>query len=212
MTGKKVKWTIERIKEGFNKFYSLHKRYPTTTEIDSFPSLPSSRQIQRRFGGLPALRKQLNLSGPTDFTTGQYSSDRAHSINDRSHKLEQTVYEFLIDRFGKPFVHREYFFTDDKRTRTDFFVYWEKGNFAVDVFYPKDKHNLLGCLNSKMRTYKTNQLLNYPVIFLMMNDDIGREKIALILSNKKIKLRSNQSVMLYDQFKDFCKEKSKMKV
>ncbi|MEI6397011.1 MAG: hypothetical protein WCO48_02990, partial [Candidatus Taylorbacteria bacterium] len=166
------KWNLEKIRGGFEKFYHEHNRYPTTPEIDIYPFLPSSRQLQRRFGGLPTLRKLIGLSGPTDFTTGEYGSKRALEINKRANMLEQMVYEYLIERFGKPFVHREYFFTDDRRARTDFFVYWQKGNFAVDVFYPKDKKNFLGCLNSKLRTYKTTQLLKYPVIFLMMNDDI----------------------------------------
>ena len=39
-------WTIEKIKNGFEKFYAENKKYPTADEINDFNSLPSSRQIE----------------------------------------------------------------------------------------------------------------------------------------------------------------------
>lgn len=207
---KKVKWNLKIISEGFRKFFDEHKRYPTSIEIDTYEHLPSSRQIQRQFGGLPALRAKLKLGGPTDFTKGDYSSERARMISRRAHSLEKEVYEYLIGCFGKPFVHREYFFSDDQRTRTDFFIYYNKGNFSVDVFYPKDRHNLIGCLNSKMKTYSNDLLIQYPVIFLMMNDEISREQITSILSKKKRKLHSYLKVMTMQELKEYCKGKLPM--
>jgi len=205
-------WTVKKIKDGFEKFYEAHKRYPTSVEVDEYPYLPSSRQIQRRFGGLPQLRRQLALGGPEDFTKGEYSSERARTINRRAHILEKEVYAYLVVVFGKPFVHREYFFTDDARTRTDFFIYHENGNFSVDVFYPKDRRNLILCLNSKLRTYRKIPLLQYPVIFLMMNSDLGEEDIRDILAHKKNPLSSYQNVMTFSQVKDFCKNKIPLEI
>lgn len=198
------KWDLAKIKAGLERFYATHQRYPTATEIDTFDYLPSSRQIQRRFGGLPALRTELNLAGPKDFTRGEYSSDRARTINKRAHQLEKEVYQYLVKRFGQICVHREYFFTDDRRNRTDFFVYHKNGAFSVDVFHPRDRRNLLGCLNSKMRTYRRAKRLQYPVIFLMMNAAITEDEVASLLANKKNKLLANQQVMNLKQFKDFC--------
>lgn len=193
-------------------FFKEHGRYPTSVEIDGYDKLPSSRQIQRVHGGLPTLRKKLGLGGQDDFTKGDYSSKRAVMIGSRAHKLEKEVYDYLVGLFGKPFVHREYFFTDDRRNRTDFFVYYSGGNFSVDVFYPKDVRCLSGCLNSKLKNYQnSNNLIKYPVIFLMMNNEIGDSVVDELLERKKNKLSSYQKVMSFNQFKVFCSSKNMLK-
>ncbi len=205
---KKTVWTLEKIAVGFEKFNSEFKRYPTADEIDKYPHLLSSRQIQRRFkGGLPELRKILKIKGPEDFTKGAYSSERARMIGKRAHEIEKTVYDYLVAGFGEPFVHREYLFIDDRRTRADFFIFCKNGNFCIDVFYPKNVKNLIGCLNSKMRTYGYAAMLQYPVIFLMMNDEISEAEIAAALDNKTNKLNTKQRVMSFTQFETFCRGK-----
>lgn len=207
----KSKWTLESIKNGLELFHAENGHYPTSVEIDRYAKLPSSRQIQRMFGGLPALRKQLNLKGqPEDFTKGEYSSGRARMIGERSHLIEKEVYTYLVSLYGEPFVHREFFFTDDKRNRTDFYIYHKSGNFSVDVFYPKDKRCLTGCLNSKLRNYSVNYQFKYPVIFLMMNREINEETIRTILERKVNKLRPYQSLMTFNQFKKFCEGKTRI--
>ena len=205
--GKQKGWSFEDLKKGFAQFYKIHKRYPTSHEIDEFQYLPSARSIQRRFGGLVELRKSLELKGSDDFRTGTHSSQRAKKIGERAHRLEKKVYDYLVNVFGVEFVHREYFFTDDKRTRTDFFIYSKNGNFAVDVFYPDNKRNLIGCLNSKMRTYSSEAMLQYPVIFLQMNDDISQDEIHSVLERKKNKLLKYQNLMNLGEFKKFCSKK-----
>lgn len=202
--GSQKPWKEEDLKDGLEAFYKEYQRYPTSHEFDDFPYLPSSRQIQRRFGGLVELRKALGLNGPTDFTKGSYSSKRASSINKRSHKLEKEVYEYLINKFGVEFVHREYLFTDDGRSRTDFFVYDTGGSFSVDVFYPASIRNLSGCLNSKLNKYKEDVMLQYPVIFLQMNGDITQEELDKLLSSKKKRLKKHQYLMGWEMFRVFC--------
>lgn len=205
--GKQTKWTLEDIKRGFELFYKEQNRYPTSQELDNFEFLPSSRSIQRRFGGLVSLRKELKLTGSSDYTKGEHSSKRAQKINERAHRVEHEVHEYLSLRFGVEFVHREFFFTDDRRTRTDFFIYCGNGNFLVDVFYPDNRHNLIGCLNSKMRIYGREDILQYPVIFLQMNKDITQEELDDIVEKKKNKLQSNQKLLCIGKFKEFCKTK-----
>ncbi|MDP3726375.1 MAG: hypothetical protein Q8R36_04225 [bacterium] len=205
--GHRGSWTLNEIKTGFQKFYEIHGRYPTSREIDVFEYLPSSRSIQRRFGGLVSVREALGLNTSFDLRTGEHSSKRAKEISVRAHKIEKEVYDYLINIFGIEFVHREYFFTDDRRTRTDFFVYCKNRNFSVDVFFPKDRHNFIGCLNSKMKTYKDVGTLQYPVIFLQMNKNISGEEIRKILARKKNKLHTYQQVMVWDEFREFCNKK-----
>lgn len=202
--GRKEAWTPELIRRGFELFYAEHGRYPTAHEIDAYEGLPSSRQLQRKYGGLPALRESLGLKGPTDFTKGEYRSKTALQINERGFKVERKVYDALVSRFGREFVHREYFFNDDKRTRTDFYVYADASNFMVDVFFPKDRFNLIGCLNSKLKTYKAvNHFIKEKTIFLMMNEAITEQEITEILSRRKSPLAPNQSILTYRQFESF---------
>lgn len=202
---KKAIWTEEKLREGFVRFYNTHNRYPTAHEVDDFEFLPSSRQIQRTFGGLVKLREKLGLP-QTNLTTGQHSRNRARKINSRAHKIKQEVYDILKKQFGVEDVHHEHFFTDDRRTRTDFFVFTKTDTFSVDVFYPSNKANLIGCLNSKMRLYKQKSN-NYEVFFLMMNKEITQEEIEKMLINKKNKLHPYQKVITIENFRNFIKTK-----
>ena len=202
--GHQKPWTHDELREGFEEFYIEHSRYPTGPEVDAYMYLPSARSIERSFGGIVALRTALKLGGQSDYRAGTHSAERARTINDRSNKTEQTTYEFLINKFSKELVHREYFFTDDARTRADFFIYDAEGNFCVDVFYPSSYRNLTGCLNSKLGKYNAGNMGTYPVIFLQMNPDITQKEIDLLMERKTIKLKQNQHLMGWEVFTEFC--------
>lgn len=210
-SGKQHPWTLEELRVGLANFHAKHYRYPTANEVDAYPYLPSSRSIERRFGGLVNLRKQIGLVGQSDFRAGSHSTKRAQKINERAHKTEAVVHSFLIERFGKEFVHREYFFTDDKRTRADFFVYDSTDGFCVDVFYPNNRRNLTGCLNSKLGKYHTNHMRQYPVIFLQMNEELDQSLLNQIVANKKNPLLSGESLMSWETFKKFCLAREPLK-
>lgn len=209
---KNVLWSLERIQEGLRRFYKEHDRYPTATEFDEYPYLPRTKTIERRFGGLVALRNQLKLGSERDLRTGAHSSKRAHTINARAHSFEQTVYTFLCKRFGKEFVHREFFFSDDHRTRADFFIYDKQGGFCVDTFYPNDRHNLTGCLNSKLKTYGSAPMRQYPVLFIQMNESILDEVLKDLLKRKKSQLGSGQHLMGWPAFQQFCSKREALMI
>lgn len=211
-TGNQKPWKIEELQAGLENFFEKYGRYPTAPEVDTHPYLPSARSIERRFGGLVELRKTLGLDTQTDLRAGSHSSKRAHMINTRAHRNEQGVYEFLIEHFSKHFVHREYFFLDDKRTRADFFVYDTSGGFCVDVFYPSDKRNLVGCLNSKLTKYQGPQMNQYPVIFLQMNKEINQTVLDALIENKKKKLLAGHRLFSWGSFKEFCSNRVPLKV
>ena len=210
--GNQKPWTLEELSLGLEHFYNENKRYPTASEVDTYPYLPSSRSIERRFGGLVGLRQNLKLETQVDLRSGKHSAERASKINRRAHGVELRVYEFLQNIFGKEFVHREYFFTDDRRTRADFFVYDIKKGFCVDVFYPNDRRNLIGCLNSKLLKYHTEYMRQYPVIFLQMNEGIAQETLDTIVQNKKKKLSQGQYLMSWKTFQNFCKSRDPLKI
>ncbi|MBI5401023.1 MAG: hypothetical protein HZB12_02835 [Candidatus Yonathbacteria bacterium] len=205
-------WKIEELRAGLEDFYRKNSRYPTAPEVDAHPYLPSARSIERSFGGLVELRRTLGLETQIDFREGAHSSARAHKINAQAHDVEQEVYTFLINRFGKQFVHREYFFLDDKRTRADFFVYDMTSGFCADVFYPSDRRNLIGCLNSKLAKYQRPQMNQYPVIFLQMNKDLDQELLDSLIRNKKNRLLPGHYLYSWDSFKEFCKSRNPLKI
>ena len=210
--GNQKPWTEKEVMSGLKHFFDQNGRYPTAPEVDKYPYLPSARSIERRFGGLVALRKKLRLETQPDFRSGKHSSERAHKINTRAHKTEKTVYEYLKGRFGKEFVHREYFFSDDKRTRADFFVYDTGKGFCVDVFYPSDRRNLAGCLNSKLHKYNNESMGQYPVIFLQMNEKLSQNVLDQLVQNKKSSLNDRQQLMGWGTFQKFCKDRKALRV
>ncbi len=209
--GNQEPWKIEELEAGLKHFYEENKRYPTSTEIDAFEYLPSSKSIQRSFGGLVAIREKLNMEGNHDLRTGEHSSRRAYAINTRSNTVEKKVYDFLVNRYGKPFVHREYFFLDDKRTRADFFVYDSKKGFCVDVFYPSDRRNLIGCINNKLKKYSDDSMRQYPIIYLQMNPDMDQGILDELIERKKNKLPKDQYLMSWDTFVEFCSRRGTFK-
>lgn len=109
-------------------------------------------------------------------------------------------------------MHREYFFSDDHRTRADFFIYDKRGGFCVDVFYPSDRHNLTGCLNSKQTKYATEIMRQYPVIFLQMNADIPEEVLDQLIKNKSKPLPKGQSLMGWKMFESNCKSRTPLAI
>jgi len=203
---------MERIRDGLDRFYKENHRYPTATEFDECPYLPRAKTAERRFGGLVALRKQLNIGSEHDLRTGAHSSKRAHTINERAHILEKNVYELLCKQFGKEFVHREYFYTDDHRTRADFFVYDGKDGFCVDVFYASSLKNIGGCLNLKLAKYSQSDLLPYPIIFLQMNEDINQSELNELVQKKKRGLGQKQTLMSWKTFEEFYKSRKPLRV
>lgn len=205
-------WQLEDLREGLMNFYKEYQRFPTATEVDTYSYLPSARTIERSFGGLVALRKQLGLDTQPDFRSGKHSSERAYKIGQRAHKVERMVYDYLISIFGVEFVHREFLFSLDRRTRADFFIYDQNKGFCVDVFYPSDKRNLTNCLNSKQRKYQTNIMRQYPIIFLQMNEDIEQGGLERLVKNKKNELMTGQSLMSWPTFKEFCQSRKVYKI
>jgi hypothetical protein len=211
-TKKASSWTLDELKSGFEEYYKIHGRYPTATEVDDFDHLPTSRTLQRQFGGIVALRKTLGLEGQDDFRTGEHSTQRALLIGKRANTTEMKTYVYLCERFGKELVHREYFFTDDARTRADFFVYDAEGEFCVDVLYPSNRRNLLGCINSKLPKYSAERMQGYPIIFLQMNPNISQDEIDQTMNAKKIPLHKNQRTMGWEAFVTFCESRKPRKI
>src|SRR3989344_928256 len=205
-----TKWTKEKIKDGLEKFFLQNGRYPTANEIDLFPGLPSSRQIQRAFGGLVGLRKDLGLE-ITNFGSGKNRSDIARTVGLRGNLLERNLEKTLIEYFGEYFVHIEkpllkYYKQGSQnelrtKSRADFFIYAQNYNFCIDIFHADSYRNLVSIINTKQRKYSD---LTIDVFLINGNESqdsgITIEKINRLYINKTNKLDSNVYILNKESF------------
>ncbi|MEI7426161.1 MAG: hypothetical protein WCK16_04550, partial [Candidatus Moraniibacteriota bacterium] len=200
------KWTLEKVKDGFDEFYKLHNRYPTAYDVDDFDSLPSSRQIQRRFGGLEKLRKDLGLE-IKNYTSGDDRSGKIVAFNKRGRECENIVYQVLINFFDEKFIHIEkptcgnaVVSTYDNKSRYDFYVYAKPSNFAIDVFGTNDTRGIITNMNMKEKKY--NKLsIQEDIYFVYFGNNIDKNKIKTWIINKKNKLPHTWKVVDLDEFK-----------
>ncbi len=201
------KWTLENLRDGFRYFFDINDRYPTSLEIDAFDYLPTSRTIQRRFGGLQELRKQLGLT-IVNFGAGEIRSESARKVGKRGFKIEKELEGVLVTKFGREFVHIERPFGNSKK-RVDFFVFCPSGNFGVDVFYPASIYNMKTILNLKTLAYKNFMEDNYLVVG---NPEITQEQIDVIIKKKKNKLPPKCSTVSLANFSEVIKDKKAYKI
>ncbi len=179
------KWSEDNLKDGINYFFDLHGRYPTVKDVDSFEHLPTSRTIQRSFGGMMALRKALGLNGPINFTEGAVRADVAREADLRARKYEEEFYRFATSKVEEMRVH-EHKIMRPGNTAADFFIY-KNGTegIVIDLFYARDMHSLGGIVNIKSKKYLS---VGHPVYFVL----VGNEEITQEMIDKKIKNRKNQ--------------------
>ena len=97
-------WTLEKVKEGFGRFYNINGRYPVAYDVDDCDFLPSSRQIQRSFGGLVNLRKELGLE-VENYGQGKERSNLVSGFNIRGRQYENILFCLLKEHFDEKFIH-----------------------------------------------------------------------------------------------------------
>lgn len=164
--------SVQDLRPLLERFSKDYNRYPTANDFDTCPYLPSSRLIQRRFGGMIEMRKSLSLP-ITDYSEGIERSKEAKIINKRAESEQNKIFKLLIKKFSRELVHREYLLSDNSRRRCDFYVFAKQNNFYLDIFYPKDMHSLMGCVSEKAGRYRDITSGGKKVIFLQTNPDIN---------------------------------------
>ena len=182
----KTPWTPEKIKEGFEHFRNENGRLPTAPEIDELSSLPSSRWIQLKFGGLEKLRTLLGYEH-SHFGKGAFRSKIANRVNTRGRKVELALESILRDKFGEVFVHTEKIF-DSTKNRVDFYIYSPDGNFGIDVFYPGTIRSMQNNVNIKAAKY-----LRYldTLYFVVANKSLKQPDLDMYASSKLLALPVN---------------------
>lgn len=192
----KRKWTLEKVQAGFKKFEVENGRLPTGPEIDICPDLPSSRQLNRLFGGLPELRKLLGYS-ETDFSKGKYRSEIGIASNKRSKVSEDALRDILFERFHEPFVHLEKPIDKYRKLRADFYVFNPVKNFAVDVFSTETYHNLDTNVYIKLKKYSHIRELFYLVL---TSKNLTAGDVALFNQRKAKNIPTNIKLITVEQF------------
>lgn len=139
------------VEEGLRSLYTLLGRMPTATEIDAYEGLPSARSIQRRFGGVVKVRKDMGYKD-ADLSKGEHRSEAARRLNVDGLDLENRVYSLLKDRFGEICVHQQKP-TGQGKQALDFYVYTPDGRFGVDVFCAKNLSSLRTNIRQKRNNY-----------------------------------------------------------
>jgi hypothetical protein len=202
-TEKEMIWSLENIIDGFEYFLELNGHYPGTQEIDGFQYLPTSRTIQRSFGGVVAVKKQLNLKGPHKLSEGETRSNKAREADVRARIYEEEFYNFLVSHVPEMRVH-EHKMIRPGQTACDFFIYTEEHNgFVVDLFYAQDLISLNNVLNIKIKKYLDVKYQTYFVV--VGNDKIIQSEIDAKVLNKKNILPRHISVMTEVSFKENLK-------
>ncbi len=190
-------WSKERIKSAFDEFIKLNGRLPTAPEIDHSSTLPSSRQIQRKFGGLRALRKELGYE-TIDFGSGNFRSQIAKTHGQRGSNAERLLEQKLIDKFGELFVHTEKLYGQGKN-RVDFFVYAKNSNFGIDIFATETTRDLQKNVNIKVDKY-LDFPTNVPLYFALSSELLSVTEVSRALENmSKLTRLPNLKVLTLDQ-------------
>jgi hypothetical protein len=184
-------WTEKRIKVGFEKFIDCNGKIPTASEVDAFEHLPSSRYIQKRFGGLEALRTEL---GYTDIHLGKgdFRSRIAMEAGARGRQIEDDFEIELHSIFTGECVQSEKTFSGKKRV--DFYIKTPKGAFGIDIFYAQTMRTLQSSVNIKMKKY---QEFTEPLYLTVANPAITQAQLDNYLVNKKNPLPDSIHLMSY---------------
>lgn len=188
-------WKLENIKLGIDRFYQINGRFPTVSDLDNTDYLPSARWIQMKFGGMVKVRKDLGYAD-IHLGVGKYRSNIANKVNETGLKFEHEIEEFLVNKFGEPFVHIQKRI-GNKRDRVDFFVYNATANFGVDVTKITGHfRNLQINVNVKIAKYKDLSV----DLYIVVGGAYDQLKIDQWLLKKANSLPSNWKVLTVNNF------------
>jgi hypothetical protein len=188
------KYIKEEVIKNLTKLKNELGHEPNAFEIDACAYLPSSRQVQRRFGGLQTLRKDAGFES-FNHCAGEKRANIASMANKRASKYEAEVINKLFIKY-----HDNKNFS---KTVTRHYAYqqWlpDEGHYIniacdvaitdrvkkhvvlIDFFYPKDMNSFTGCVRSKINKLEKHpvSLFNctYEVLFVCMNPDITQKTI-----------------------------------
>lgn len=198
----KIRWTLEVIKEGIDRFHVEQQRPPTAQDFDDVSYLPSARQIQRSFGGMSKLRAALGQT-ELDYTRGGLRSEIASNAGRRGVEAEEALEIILIDYFGEPFVHTQKRYIRGGKSRYDFYVYAYNYSFGIDVFTTGRQEYIDKNIRHKIPKYAATST-HIPIYFVLAGDtfndlDLGAIGDTLLAPYPNLHLMTMQAFLLYIQ-------------
>ena len=163
---------------------------PTAKEIDKCRYIPSSRQLQRRWGGLQKLRGEVGFK-VKDHTKGATRSAKAKEVNDRCDEYEARILMEIIKKYHDPenfttdvireYAYQHYMEDGDwyKNIKCDVAIVQREKKHVImfDFFYPADEQSAQGCIRSKLRKMEKYPVSLIPptthgVVLVCMNNSI----------------------------------------
>lgn len=205
--GRQLAWTKDEIIAGVLAFMEKEGRFPKAHEFDSFEHLPSSRSIQRVYGGLRKLKIDLGITDIYD--SGEYRSKICLEINKRGRADEDRIGRLLEANFGEVCVHRESLVGKTLKQRLDYVVYYRGGKFGVDVFYAASLQNLANIMIIKGKKYRD---FDQRLYLVQTNPLLAPAEIATLISRKDVPLQSNVCVISEMDFQKAIGQYPKLEV
>lgn len=197
--GNRSLWSNNELLAGFNHYYGLFGHFPSAHEIDTFEYLPSSRSIQRSYGGLVKLRSELLPAEVSNYTKGEHRSSVAKRMYKNGRAYEKDFYEFLITNFYEIAVH-EHKLVRPGDVSSDFFIYMtETTGVVIDIFFAASIINLVNVVNIKLKRYILIKQPTYLVI--VGNDSITQDMINARVRNRQAPLPEHISIYTEIYFK-----------
>lgn len=182
-------------------FKEIHGRFPTSHDIDAFDYLPSSRSIQRNYGGLVNLRRKLIPDETSDFTRGNTRSAVARSSMRNGQEFESAFYAVLSSYFAEISVH-EHKVIRPGNVNCDFYLYLTKSSgVVIDIFYSGSIRNLTNIINIKLKRYVLVAEPTYLVV--VGNSEISQQDIDAKMKNRKEPLPSHIEVVTESYFTEY---------
>jgi len=169
-------WDLVNIKSGIDNFIAEHGKMPTATDFANVNDLPSARQVQRMFGGVESLRKELGYK-ERNFTKGKLRKKIATDANIRGLNAEDAFEPILIKKFGEPYVHVQKRYYKGSKNRYDFFVYAKKRAFGVDIFTTSRSAYIANNIRHKVIRYK-NAPKELNIYFVLMGSEYNSKEVT----------------------------------
>jgi len=190
-------WTVNKIQEGFERFIKENGRLPKSLEVDEVDYLPTRKLIERNFGGLEKLRRELGYSD-THFGKGKFRSEIAYRANISGREIELDLEKLLKNKFGEVFVHTEKIF-DNTKNRVDFYIYSPSGNFGIDVFGTNTISSLQSNINLKLNKYSG---FKEKLFFVVVGDSFSQADLDVYVVKKKKVLSQNAKIITIEGLKE----------
>jgi len=169
--------------------------------------LPSARSIQRTYGGLVKIRKELCPGEVSDYTRGKYRSRVASKTYATGTSLEADMFDFLTAHFLEIAVH-EHKVIRPGNVNSDFYIYLNNSTgVVIDIFYAENIRNLINIVNIKVKRYS---LISQKTLLVVVgNPDISQSDINEKIKNKKNPLPPHIQVFSEKYFKEVAVPKIK---